>query len=334
MVMSSDYDEEDSMGHISYNRELYMCAHATMTSTEAILDSGCGGIGIVNPNLFSVSEFCYGRCVALSGISGDDVIIDRYGAVPFFGDLPCSEECPIPCILGLSSVAEHFWVDYQGLHNRFVVLVGPNQFITFSLRNGLYVGHLDRIYDGDSIGIEVNSEGYPVSLVLASKSFDVNPVRTAVYLANQDPITYVLAGEVTQLLQDYNLKVESLPFNKKQLKEAAATRIIKRALGSPPNSTLWDVWTSGELRDNPTPRSAIQVLQDLEGEQRATQAGTTNVNINETFHHDLNPGPITTGEVGLQQTNQHLSIDVVKIGGLRFLVGVLQPLGYLFAVDY
>jgi hypothetical protein len=151
----------------------------------------------------------------------------------------------------------------------------------------------------------------------------------AAQLALTDHSTLVLASEVTQLLQDYNLKAELLPFSKKQLREAAAVRVIKRALGSPPNSTLWDLFSNGELRDNPTPRGAIQVLQDLEGESRATLAGTTNVNINEPLVMDLNPGRLAGS--GLQQTNQHLSMDIVQTNGLKFLIGVSTPLGYMFS---
>ena len=60
----------------------------------------------MNPNLFNIMHFSTGKSVSLAGINGEDMVINRYGSVPFFGDLPCSEECPIPRILGLSTIAE------------------------------------------------------------------------------------------------------------------------------------------------------------------------------------------------------------------------------------
>jgi hypothetical protein len=58
MVVSTPQPELDELPHIAVSNNQYMCAYTTHSAYEAILDSGCGGIGIVNPNLFSVSDFC------------------------------------------------------------------------------------------------------------------------------------------------------------------------------------------------------------------------------------------------------------------------------------
>jgi hypothetical protein len=139
---------------------------------DAILDSGCAGMGLLNPDLCAILATASGPKLSITGvISGQDLKVTSYAEIPHFGLIPSHRSCPISCILGFAYLSDKFWISYQHQYHRFVILVDRDAFIVFCRTANLYVGDLRNRYTAAQVEVEVTDSGVPTPLQILQTVF-------------------------------------------------------------------------------------------------------------------------------------------------------------------